>query len=163
MFLFNWFGYSTPKKEEIPVICETYTIKKDTFDTLLQRIHDLTEKVEELKKQTEQPQVLSIPICPPLLTDQILCLPHKKVQPIIPFQDELEKKLLKLRERMGQSHGWGDFPLNNLDDLEKLEQSVMEQSKIFSTGTQIERTHFPINDNTNYGFTPTTTPTPKQK
>lgn len=167
MFLFNWFRYSEPKKQvdDKALPSETYTIKKDTFDTLLKRIQDLTEQVEVLKKQTEQPQIHPIPNQPLLnmLTDNEIYIPKKKTYPTQPFQDELEKKLLKLREKMGQSHGWGDFPLNNLDDLEKLEQSVMEQSRIFNTGTQIERTHFPINDNTNFCFTPSNTPTLKQK
>ena len=165
MFLFNWFRYSTPKKqdEEKPTPCETYTIQKETLDTLLQRIHDLTEKVEELKQQTIHQPLQNIPIAPPLMTDQILYVAKKKPVPVQPFQEELEKKLLKLREKMGQSHGWGDFPLNNLDDLERLEQSVMEQSRIFLNATTIERTHCPLNDNTNFGLTPSNTPTPSRK
>jgi hypothetical protein len=148
MFLFNWFRYSNNKTPTITPN-ETYTIKKETFDTLLNRIRDLTDKVEELKKQTEQPLKINNINLPSLSStpEPILCTPIKKSYPIPPFQEELEKKLAKLREKMGTSHGWGDVPLNNLDDLENLEKSVMEQSMIFNVGKQIERTNCPINSN----------------
>jgi hypothetical protein len=77
---------------------------------------------------------------------------------LTPFQIELENKLKTIREKMGASHGFGlsDFALTNLDDLNKLEQSVIEQSIMYVNAQKINRPHTP--NNVSVGNTPSSTP-----
>lgn len=140
MFLFNWFRTTkvdtAPKSaeatKELPkevtkvIACktenETYTIKKDEFESLMGRLKMLEEMVNALPNR-------------PLMSPrrEIEIEQQKKEKPrLTPFQAELEERLERLRKGMGESHGY-DGKLENLHDLDKFEQSVFEQSMIYTT------------------------------
>lgn len=147
MFVVNWF-----KRQQSPETKQdTIIIKKEEYDELIQRLNKLEEMMDNLP-------IVQPPNPPPMPT----CLPRDecneclKMQPIVktetqhnqvPFQHELEKRLKMIRERMGSSHGWDNCELNNIDDLDNLEQSVLEKSLMMAGHPNIPRTHSPVKTN----------------
>lgn len=132
MFLFNWFRHSSPIENDDTRKCTMTTtvkivnnpemciIQKDEYDALLKRLRNLEEMMNALPMKHETP------VPPPPPTKPIVC---EQKSYFTPFQLELETKIKSIREKMGESHGFGmDLTLNNIDDLDKLEHSVMIQS-----------------------------------
>jgi hypothetical protein len=165
MFLFNWFRQTPPaestdtKKNEPcaanrgkPATPEMCTIQKDEYDALLRRLRNLETMMNALPLKPITPELS--PVIPRLEKPTI----DDSNAHHTPFQIELENKLRKLREKMGASHGFGlsDFALTNLDDLNKLEQSVMEQSIMYMNTRKINRP--PTPNNMSDGNTPSSSP-----
>jgi len=140
MFLFKWFSGQTEVNsnagKKVCQSAETVTIKKDDFDALLKRLNNLEAMIGALPQirtpslpisttvSSANSSIISSPIC------ERVC--DKREVKLNPFQIELENRLSKLRERLGQSHGFGNFPLNDVGDLNTLERSVLEQSMIMN-------------------------------
>jgi len=144
MFFVNWFKNVTKKDDEI-------IIKRVEFETLLNRLKNLEDMMDNISIQQTEP-----PIPPPLPSppnskqsehiyksknteiveddDETIKIEHvQREHYVVPFQNELESRLKMIRKRMGSSHGWDDInemTLDNVDDLDKLERSVMEKSII---------------------------------
>ena len=132
MFLFNWFrqvdnSKSAPQCEQkIQSDMNNDDVKiipRDEYNALINRLSNLEAMIIGIQCKQSSP----IANTPPEHYQQLPSVP-KEV--LTPFQIELENKLKSIREKMGASHGFGidDFALDNLDDLSKLEQSVLEQS-----------------------------------
>lgn len=165
MFMFNWFRQSTPvestnvkkigpsvtnsDKTANPEMC---TIQKDEYDALLRRLRNLETMMNAL------PLKPITPVASPVLSPSPKTIVCDSRDHFTPFQIELENKLRTIREKMGASHGFGlsDYALSNLDDLNKLEQSVMEQSIMYMNARKITRP--PTPNNISIGNTPSTTP-----
>lgn len=165
MFLFNWFRQTTPvestdaKKNCLSVVdCdkpanpEMCIIQKDEYDALLRRLRNLETMMNAL------PLKPVTPVSSPMIQRPVKIIEDDSKSHLTPFQIELENKLKSIREKMGASHGFGlsDFALSNLDDLNKLEQSVMEQSIMYVNSRKIDRP--PTPNNVSLGVTPSTTP-----
>ena len=165
MFLFNWFRQATPVKnvdvkKNIPFVThydksatpEMCIIQKDDYDALLRRLRNLETMLNALSLKPVTP------VSSPALSQTPKTIVCNSKDHFTPFQIELENKLKSIREKMGASHGFGlsDFALSNLDDLNKMEQSVMEHSIMYINAKQINRPPTPNNIST--GNTPSTTP-----
>lgn len=173
MFLFNWFrsvsntdagvkGTNTPvsnnKSDNPPEVC---VIKKDDYDALINRLRNLEAMMNALPIKPVLPTNFELRSTPkPELVDS------PKEHPMTPFQLELEQKLKSIRTKMGASHGFGinGFALENLDDLKKLEQSIMEQSMLYEIAPTIQRSRTPVDNcystpvNISLGNTPSPAP-----
>ena len=119
MFFVNWFKSLTcrEQKKEVLLEPETYTIPKVEYETLLQRLRNLEAMINAL------PIKPTVPLSPPASINMNFGVEKHHLNP---FQIELEKKLNRIRQKMGESHGWGK--VDDMNDLEKMEQSVMTQS-----------------------------------
>ena len=128
MFIINWFR---PTKVTCNITpsqpTQNYVVQKEEYEMLLQRLRTLEAMMNALPMKP----IIQNPTMPPPPPP----MKKKVIEPIqTPFQAELEHKLRTIRTRMGESHGYGidKLELENLDDLEKLEQSVMEQSTVLT-------------------------------
>lgn len=141
MFVYRWFmNTSSEQATNIEKINndETVTIKREEFNALIARLNNLETLLTALPQSKTQPiSINATPTSTPLSSASSTPKEHK----LNPFQLELENRLSKLRERLGQSHGFGSFPLNNVNDLQNLERSIMEMDK------EIVRPKTPCPDN----------------
>lgn len=173
MFLFNWFRSSKQsnfsKTDNLPLPIrkgqdtDTFIFHQEEYDELLRRLTNLEYLINSLPAFAipQPPPPPPTPPTPPIM-GMMNCNTSMKSSPCdkvtkmatrntpmlqhdIPFQSELENKLKNLREKMGASHGFGNFALHNYDDFEKLEKSVLEQSIMHTTGAQITRSPEPVN------------------
>lgn len=155
MFFVNWFKNVNKNDDEI-------VIKREEFNTLLTRLKNLEEMMDNISQQQNQlNEQTSIPMPPPLPSQLLCAQPNVKTTTelvrenegdivsdvikidasrprehyVVPFQNELEIRLRMIRKRMGNSHGWNEWnemPLDNEEDLSNLERSVIEKSIIIS-------------------------------
>lgn len=113
--IFGWFGFSskTSKENEKPTV---YTLSQDEYETIMQRLRNLEAMINSM------PIRPAIPEPPPLPKEDKKKQPKKVVRQLNTFQQELMTKLEHLRNRMGESHGFG---IGDAEDMEYLEKSLM--------------------------------------
>jgi hypothetical protein len=150
MFFVNWFKNANKNDDEI-------IIKRNEFDTLLTRLKNLEELMDNISQQAQlSEQSTSTPPPPPPLplpspiirassnmkntTDLIrddcessndvikIDTSRPREHYVVPFQNELEIRLRMIRKRMGNSHGWNEWNEMPLDNEEDL--SNLERSVI---------------------------------
>lgn len=162
MFLINWFKHTQTNESK----SENIIIKRDDYEALIQRLNKLEEMMDNLP--IEQP--MRKPPIPPPMPNEIEYngkdetkkkRDHEKTEEIEKkrdemkqiehnmqmyniFQSELEKRLKMIRERMGTSHGFDECNLDNIDDLDKLEQTVLEKSIMIVGNPEITRSNSPF-------------------
>lgn len=132
MFVFNWFKPQVSQQVETKEIkeitnSELCIIKREDYEALLSRLQNLEAMMRVLPPNPPKQLPTRTCACEELNTPE-----QCSKKELNPFQLELERKLNKIRSKMGESHGWDNNGLNNLDDLNKLEQSVMERSLLLS-------------------------------
>lgn len=151
MFVLNWFmqTLTSDEPDKISDATNNVVIPKQEYETILARMQNLENLLTNLNNRTQQacespimsrgPSMPSTPIyissSPPKLAYSPLSYISRTAtndNDMTPFQLELKKRIMTLREKMGESHGFGidKMELNCVDDLDKLERSILDNDFI---------------------------------